>query len=256
MSSYWYRAVTILFLCIASILSAANAESPGTANGQPSTAVCNPGQDQDPVTPGDTINLEAPDVPDDQKALGVTWTYQWTVKKNDASGDIILPQGTERTFSFSVPKENYEDAYYIDLMVTAIDLPLCINEACMRFPIKQPGACTITTDKPTTICISDTSSYSYSTADTPVNTKQRWWIFPQNEFPDPSEIKWGEYGTYKVGNDKNSIAVNWNTQAAGGSDKYIIFTGYYAKNKPDEPQGYCQLLVTVADVPSAAIAIQ
>ncbi len=219
------------------------------------TAACDPGADQSPVVPGDTIDLKGPDVPDDQKALGVRWLYQWTVKENNACGRIVA-QGTDQAFSFSVPTTGYASAYYIDLMVTAIDLPLCIDEACMRFPIKQPGACTITTDKPTKVCIEDTAEYTYSTADTPVNTRQRWWIFPASEFPDPSLIKWGEYGTYKVGNDKNRTIVSWNTFANGNSSTYTIFTGYYAKNAPDASQGSCQLSIIVVDVPSAAIAIQ
>ncbi len=252
----------ILLLCLASILSIAllpamaNGDDNGDENGGEQTpTTCDPGADQSPIVPGDTIDLKGPDVPDAQKALGIEWVYQWTVKENDASGEIVA-QGTEQDFSFSVPTTEYASAYYIDLMVTAKDLPLCINEACMRFPIKQPGACTITTDKPTKVCIEDTTDYTYSTGDTPANTKQRWWIFPKSVFPDPLLIKWGEYGTYKVGNDKNIITVNWNSLANGNSGEYIIFTGYYAKNAPDAPQNYCQLPITVVDVPSAAMLIQ
>lgn len=249
----------ILLLCLASILSIAQLPvmANGDGNGDESqpTTTCDPGADQSPVVPGDTIDLKGPDVPDDQKALGVEWVYQWTVKENDASGKIVA-QGTDQAFSFEVPATEYASAYYIDLMVTAKDLPLCINEACMRFPIEQPGACTITTDKSTTVCIADTTDYTYNTAATPTNAKQRWWIFPASEFPDPSSIKWGDYGTYKVGNDKDTITVNWNTLANGNSGVYVIFTGYYAKNKPDLPLGSCQLSITVVDIPSAAIAIQ
>lgn len=262
LSIYRRKTALILLLCLVSILSIAqlpvmaNGDGNGNQNGDGSqgNAACDPGADQNPVVPGDSINLKGPNIPDDQKALGVTWEYHWTVKENDASGKIVA-EGTDQAFSFDVPATEYASAYYIDLMVTATGLELCINEACMRFPVGQPGACTITPNN-SPICIADKTDYTYSTAATPTNAKQRWWIFPASEFPDPSTIKWGDYGNNKVGNDKDSITVNWNTQANGNSGVYIIFTGYYAKNKPDLPQGSCQMSITVADIPSATIAIQ
>ncbi len=244
MLTYMKKAAIVFLICLVSVASNASAVAAGS---------CTPTV-QSPVAPGDQIDLRGPDVPDDQKLLGITWKYQWTVRKNDASGEIVVQQEGQ-TISFIVPTEGYADAYYFDLMVTAEQATLCINEACMLFPIEKPGECQITSDKPDQICISDTSEYKYSTGATPGQVNQRWWIFPEDKFPkDPSQISYNGHTEYKAG-DGNSITVNWNS-VAKKSGVYIVFTGYYAKKAPYAYQGSCQKRVTVADIPSAAISIE
>jgi hypothetical protein len=210
---------------------------------------------KDPVAPGDQIDLRGPEVPADQKALGITWSYQWTVKENDAGGKTIAQQiGPERAFSYVVPTDGYAKSYYIDLMVTADQATLCINEACMLFPIEKPGECEIKTEQPTQVCITDTLEHNYATVQTPGQVNQRWWIFPSEAFPEPSQIAYNAYTEFSVG-DKDSIGVNWNHQAQS-SGIYVVFTGYYAKKSPYAYQGSCQKRITVVDVPSAEIAIE
>jgi hypothetical protein len=165
----------ILLLCLASLISnslAVVAEQP--ANEKP-TGACTP-VIQSPVAPGDQIDLRGPDVSADQKALGITWDYRWIVRENDASGAIV-GKSSEQAISFKVPAKEYAKNYYFDLMVTAKQAQLCINEACMSFPIVPPGDCKITTTAPSQICISDTGSYTYSTQPTPSQVIQRWYIF-------------------------------------------------------------------------------
>jgi hypothetical protein len=220
----------------------------------PAVAECTPSI-RDPVAPGDQIDLRGPEVPADQKALGITWTYQWTVKENDASGKTVAQKsGSDRAFSYVVPTDGYTKSYYIDLMVTADQATLCINEACMLFPIEKPGECKIETDQPTQVCITDTMVHKYFTVATPSQVNQRWWIFPADQFPDSNKIAYNAFTEFAVG-DGSSIGVNWNSQAQK-SGIYVVFTGYYAKKSPYAYQGSCQKRITVVDVPSADIAIE
>jgi hypothetical protein len=239
------KLATIFVICLIGIASNASAVV---------DVACTP-TIRDPVAPGDQIDLRGPEVPADQKALGITWSYQWTVKENDAGGQIVAQQiGPERAFSYIVPTENYAKSYYVDLMVTADQAALCINEACMLFPIEKPGECEIKTEQPTEVCISDTLEHKYATVATPGQVNQRWWIFPEDKFPEPSKISYNGHGEYQAG-DGDAITVNWNG-IAKNSGIYVVFTGYYAKKAPYAYQGSCQKRIIVVDVPSAEIAIE
>jgi hypothetical protein len=249
----------IFIICLISIASNAIAQTNDNAATPSSIAPpvggeCTPSI-RDPIAPGDQIDLRGPEVPADQKALGITWSYQWTVKENDAGGQIIIQQtGDERAFSYVVPTENYAKSYYIDLMVTANEATLCINEACMLFPIEKPGECEIKTEQPDQVCISDTQEHKYATVATPGQVNQRWWVFPEDKFPEPSKISYSGHTEYKAG-DGDVIGVNWNS-VAKKSGFYVVFTGYYAKKAPYAYQGSCQKRIAVVDVPSAEIAIE
>ncbi len=248
MRIYSRRGALIILLCLMSIIVGAYADDQQTA----SHAGCTP-VTQSVVAPGDIINLKGPDVAADQAALGITWDYQWTVKENDANGKTVQ-QSSGQNFAFNVPATSYAKNYYIDLMVTAHQASLCINEACMLFPIVAPGQCTISTTQPTQICVSDTSGYSYTTAATPSQVNQRWWIFPLAKLPsDPSTLGYNDQATYKIG-DGNSISVNWNAVSGGNSGTYVVLTAYYAK-KSNAYQGSCQMRITVVGVPSSTITV-
>lgn len=243
------RGALLTFLCLAAVFGIASA-----VVAVPAPVGCTP-TTQAVVAPGDVITLKGPDVAADQAALGITWDYQWTVKETDANGATVATYTTQ-SMSFTVPATGYKSYYYIDLMVTAHQAQLCINEACMSFPIVAPGACTITQapagDK---ICVSDTSSYTYSTAATPSQVNQRWWIYPVANLPnDVSKISYNDIGTHYVG-DGNSISVNWNTQSGGVSGTYVVITGYYAKKPPYAFQSSCQMRVNIIAVPSSAISV-
>lgn len=243
------RGALILFLCL-SLFAAANIAFAQTTS-SPTPAGCTP-TTQPVVAPGDIITLKGPDVAADQAALGITWDYQWTVKENDANGAVVK-QSTGQSFSFTVPATGYKDNYYIDLMVTAHQAQLCINEACMKFPIVAPGPCTIAS-KPEAdkICVSDTSSYTYSTAATPSQVNQRWWIFPLASLP--TTVGYNDQANNRVG-DGNSITINWNKQSGGVSGTYVVYTAYYAKKSPYAFQGTCQYRVAIVAVPSSTISI-
>ncbi|MCK9586750.1 hypothetical protein, partial [Methanothrix soehngenii] len=120
---------------------------------------------QEQVAPGDTIDLKGPDVPADQQALGIHWDYLWTVKEGDAGGSTVATFDTQ-SISFAVPTTDYAENYYFEMLVTAREASLCINQACMTFPIVTPGECSITTDADDQICITDSDEYEYSTANT------------------------------------------------------------------------------------------
>jgi hypothetical protein len=201
------------------------------------------------VAPGEQIDLRGPDVTADQQALGIHWTYQWTVKENDASGATVA-QFTTQAITFIVPATGYKPNYYFDLMVTAKEAQLCINEACMKFPVVAPGQCTITTDAPEKVCKNDETGYHYSTAATPDQVKQRWWIYLQGHVP--STIT---YNDPSNAGDGNSITVNWKTAANGQSGVYIVVSAYFAK-KTSAYQGSCQKQVYVVDVPLSTISVQ
>jgi len=205
---------------------------------------------QSPVAPGDVIDLRGPDVPADQKALGITWDYMWTVKENDASGGTVTTFDTQ-AISFTVPTEKPAKSYYFELMVTAHQAQLCINQACMSFPIVAPGQCTITTSAPSQICISDAEKYTYSTAATPSQVNQRWWVFPLEKLPE--KVDYNSYTEYKVG-DGSSVAINWNSLAKE-SGTYVVYSGYYGKKSPYAFQGSCQVRPAVVAVPSSTITV-
>ncbi|MFB3763659.1 MAG: hypothetical protein ACE14P_00255 [Methanotrichaceae archaeon] len=243
-----YKIALVCIVCLVGILSNATAV---VSPDQPISA-CSP-VIQNPVAPGDEIDLKGPDVPADQKELGISWAYQWTVKENDASGKIVATQ-TGQTLAFVVPTSNPAANYYIDLMVTAEQATLCINEACMKFPIVAPGPCEIKTSQPQTVCISDTSNYGYSTVATPSQVNQRWWIFPLDSFPDPTKIGYNDQASYKIG-DGSSISVVWNKIANGDSGTYVVYSAYYAKKSPYAYQGSCQMRINVVAVPSSTITI-
>ncbi len=246
MRMFGQRMAILFIICLLGIASTASAVV---------NVACTPTV-RDPVAPGDQIDLRGPEVPADQKALGITWSYQWTVRENDAGGQIVAQQiGNERAFSYVVPTEKYAKSYYIDLMVTAEQAALCINEACMLFPIEKPGQCEIKNDDLSNqVCITDTNKHKYETVATPGQVNQRWWIFPSDKFPEPAQIAYNAYTEYAVGNG-NSIEVNWNSQAPK-SGFYMVFTGYYAKKSPYAYQGSCQKRITIVDVPSADFKIE
>lgn len=243
-----------ILLCLANIV--ANVSAAVTPDSSPAPTGCTP-TTQAVVAPGDIINLKGPDVAADQAALGITWDYSWTVYENDANGKNVQ-QSTGQNFAFTVPTANPAKNYYIDLMVTAHQAQLCINEACMVFPIVKPGPFTITApaNQASQICVSDTGSYSYtSSQDTPSQVNQRWWIFPLANLPsDPSTLGYNDQGTYHVG-DGNSISVNWNTVSQGKSGTYVILSAYYAKKSPYVYQGSAQMRTTVVGVPSSTITV-
>jgi hypothetical protein len=245
----------ILLLCLASLISnsiAVVAEQP--ANEKP-TGACTP-VIQSPVAPGDQIDLRGPDVSADQKALGITWDYRWIVRENDASGAIV-GKSSEQAISFKVPAKEYAKNYYFDLMVTAKQAQLCINEACMSFPIVPPGDCKITTTAPSQICISDTGSYTYSTQPTPSQVIQRWYIFGPKKTEDISD------DTSKLNYNSNegfigegsSITVDWNKVADGKSGIYVVYSAYFSK-KTYVYQGSCQMRVSIVAVPDNTIRVE
>jgi hypothetical protein len=217
------------------------------------TTTCTPST-QSPVAPGETIDLRGPDVTADQQTLGITWDYLWTIKENDASGATVVQYSTQ-AISFVVPTTGYKPNYYFDLMVTAHQAQLCINEACMKFPVVAPGQCSITTDAPNEVCVTDTTSYHYSTAATPSNVVQRWWIFPEAGLPSPiTTLTYNGNSQNKVG-DGNSITVNWHTASGGQSGVYVVVTAYFSP-KTKVYQGSCQKQVFVVAVPSSTISVQ
>jgi len=256
------RMAQILSLCLICMVSTSFAVVAEQSSTTTVTGACTP-LVQKPVAPGDQIDLRGPDVTADQKELGVTWTYQWTVKENDASGSTVAQYDTQ-SISFIVPDTKYANSYYFDLMVTAGKTAtqtdakqpmLCVNEACMKFPIVPAGECKIETKAPDSVCISDKESYTYITAPTPSQVNQRWWIFPLDKLPkDVSQISYEGHTVYKAG-DGNSISVNWN-DVAKESGVYVVFSGYYATKPPYKYQGSCQMRVTVVGVPLNTITVK
>jgi hypothetical protein len=236
----------ILLLCLASLISNSIAVA-----GAPATGQCTP-VIQSPVAPGDQIDLRGPDVSADQKALGITWDYKWTVRKNDASGEIVDTYATQ-AISFVVPAKEYAENYYFNLMVTAHQAGLCINEACMTFPIVPPGECRITTTAPGQICISDTGLYTYSTQPTPSQVTQRWYIFGPKKTDDISKNDYNSNEGF-IG-EGSSITVDWNKVANGDSGIYVVVSKYFSK-KTYVYQGSCQMRVSIVAVPENTITVQ
>ncbi len=210
---------------------------------------CTPVQQQQ-VAPGDTIDLKGPDVPADQQALGIHWDYMWTVKENDAGGRTVATFDT-KSISFAVPTSGYATNYYFQMMVTAREASLCINQACMTFPIVKPGQCSISTDAEDRICITDADRYRYSTEATPGQVNQRWWVFPLDEVP--ANIEYNGNTESRVG-DGSSITIAWNGLAEE-SGTYVVLTGYFGKKSPYVLQGSCQKQVSIVDVPLNTITV-
>jgi len=232
----------VVLLCLMGMISSAVA---AVAVG----GSCTPAQQQQ-VAPGDIIDLNGPDVPADQQALGIHWDYLWTVKEENAGGKTVTTFQT-KSISYTVPTTGFAKNYYFELMVTAHEAQLCINQACMTFPIVKPGPCTINTDGPEQVCITDEGKYKYSTAETPSQVSQRWWVFPKDKVP--ATIEYNSNTEFKVG-DGSSVEIAWN-KAAPKSGTYVVFTGYFAKKSPYAFQGSCQKQVAVVDVPLNTITV-
>jgi len=195
--------------------------------------------------PGDTVNLHC-------DPNGADWSYLWLVSENVENGKIVLEQSGP-ALSFTVPETGYADAYYIHISVT--NGP-CIGEACTLLKIEGQAECSITTKQPTTIYVGDRRSYEYSTKHTPSDLNQRWWIFPEDKFPeDPSKISYQGHQNYRI-DDGNSIAVIWKDIAdRWGPGKYIISTGYYDQGPPYQYRDSCQLNIIVMDRLSVDISL-
>jgi hypothetical protein len=239
----------LLLIGLASIISNAAAQDAAPQSVTPRSEGCTPVLQQ-PVAPGDTIDLKGPDVPANQQALGINWDYSWTVRKDDVSGEVVATFETQ-SISFAVPTSDYAPNYYIEMMVTAREASTCINQACMTFPIVTPGQCSITTDADDQICITDSDEYEYSTADTPSQVNQRWWVFKQGEVP--ASIQYNGNANSRVG-DGSSINIAWNG-IAEQSGTYVVLTGYFGKKSPFALQGSCQKQVVIVDVPLNTITV-
>jgi len=240
----------LLLIGLASIFSNAAAQDVATQSAAPQIAGgCAPVQQQ-PVAPGDTIDLKGPDVPASQQALGINWDYRWTVKENSVGGSTVATS-VNKSISFAVPASNYASNYYIEMYVTAREATTCVNQACMTFPIVTPGQCSITTDADDQICITDPERYRYNTAGTPSQVNQRWWVFKQGEVP--ATIQYNGNANSRVG-DGSSINIAWNG-VAQQSGTYVVLTGYFGKKSPYVLQGSCQKQVVIADVPLNTITV-
>jgi hypothetical protein len=213
-------------------------------------AACTPIQ-QGQVAPGDIIDLSGPDVPADQQALGVHWDYYWTVKEEDASGKTVATFNT-KSISYTVPASEYAKNYYFELMVTAREAQLCINQACVTFPIVKPGPCAIKTEAPKQICITDENKYSYSTGSTPGQVNQRWWVFLKDDMPE--SLQYNSFANHVVG-DGSDVGLVWH-KVAPKSGTYVVVTGYFAKKAPYAFQGSCQVQVQVVDIPLNTITVR
>ena len=239
----------LLLIGLASIISNAAAQDAAAQTVAPPSAGCTPVLQQ-PVAPGDIIDLKGPDVPASQQALGINWDYSWTVRKDDAGGEIVATFDTQ-IISFAVPTTDYAENYYFEMLVTAREASLCINQACMTFPIVTPGQCSISTDADDQICITDSDEYEYSTADTPSQVNQRWWVFKQGEVPE--NLEYNGNANSRVG-DGSSINIAWDG-IAEESGTYVILTGYFGKKSPFVLQGSCQKQVVIVDVPLNTITV-
>lgn len=223
-------------------------------------AACSP-TTQNAVAPGDTISITGPAVPADQAALGVTYTYLWTIKNNSATGATLTTGYTRdaKDLSFTVPTTNYGSNYYVQLDVVAAQSPTaCVNQVCLLFPVTPVITCTVSTSAPDTVCIADKTGYNYNTANPGSTFVERMWVFPPG-VTVPAQVGYTDYtgsggmANYKVA-DSYQTTINWNTQAGTVSGVYTVYAGIYSKNNKVW-QSACTKQVTVIAVPSVAITV-
>ena len=248
MSSYQSMTALAILTCLLLIL--AN----GMATAVPVVDSC-PFSNKN-VAPDDTIKVTGPAPDAAQTLLGITWKYKWITK--DSNGIVVdstqeIEGEPGRTYQYTVPQTGYAEWYSVELLVTAVQADTCINQACTKFRVLKPNDCSMQSNPTSTIiCTEDHTSYTYSTGSIPLEVKQRWWIFPYNEFPGASLVTWGGYGNYMVPNsDTNTITTSWYNKPTG---KYIVFTGYYPKTGNNKsPLGSCQMVITVVAKPANTI---
>jgi hypothetical protein len=208
------------------------------------------------IAPDDTIVVSGPAPDATQTQLGITWKYKWITK--DSTGTVVdqtieIEGEPGRTYQYTVPQTGYSEWYSVELYVTAVQADTCINQACTKFRVLKPEDCSMeSSPEETIICTEDDIDYTYSTGSIPAEVRQRWWIFPEDEFPGADAVTWGGYGSYKVpGPDTNSITINWLNKPTG---RYIVFTGYYPKTGNDKtPLGSCQKVITIVAKPANTI---
>jgi hypothetical protein len=208
------------------------------------------------IAPDDTIIVSGPAPDQTQINLGITWKYKWITK--DSTGTVVdqtaeIEGEPGRTYRYTVPQTGYSDWYSVELFVTAVQADTCINQACTKFRVLKPNDCSMqSSPAQTVICTEDDVDYTYSTGSIPPEVRQRWWIFPESQFPGAQQVTWGGFGNYKVpGPDTNSITTNWLNMPTG---KYIVFTGYYPKTGDNKaPLGSCQMVITIVAKPANTI---
>jgi len=249
MSFYRSKIATAILMCLLFLL----------ANGT-AIAVVAPSDDcpfsNKNVAPDDTIVVTGPAPDATQIQMGITWKYKWITTAS--TGDVVdqtaeIEGELGRTYQYTVPKTGYAEWYSVELFVTAVQADTCINQACTKFRVTEPGDCSMeSSPEETIICTEDDIDYTYSTGSIPAEVRQRWWIFPEDEFPGADAVTWGGYGSYKVpGPDTNSITINWQNKPTG---RYIVFTGYYPKTGNDKtPLGSCQMVITIVAKPANTI---
>lgn len=248
MSFYKSKIALAIFVCLLFLL--AN----GTTTADPVVDTC-PFSNKN-VAPDDTIVVSGPAPDATQALLGITWKYKWITK--DSTGTVVdqtaeIEGEPGRTYQYIVPKTNYAEWYSVELYVTAVQADTCINQACTKFRVLMPNDCSMqSTPTETIICTEDDMSYTYSTGSIPPQVRQRWWIFPQADFPGANLVTWSGYDSYRVQNsDTNSITTNWHNKPTG---KYVVFTGYYPKTGNDKtPLGSCQKVITIVAKPANTI---
>ena len=244
MNPYLKILAQILFVCLLCLTLNAVADS-----NPPGGTTCP--VSGDPVAPGDTISVKGP--ANTQSSLGIKWEYQWTLTKANHPTDPPIQQTKtdDPTFSYVVPPTETATTYSLNLLVTAAGLSTCINKNCISITISAPLTCTITAPVPNTFCTEEgrTTKHEYSTAATPGNVLQRWWLLPDPVIPN--DIKYNKPDSIANGNKVSDL--NYNGVQPG---KYWVFSGYYPKgNQNSPPIGYCMSPVIVVAVPGNSISI-
>jgi hypothetical protein len=246
MNPYLKILAQILFVCLFCLTL--NAVATSDSQGDTTCPVSG-----NPVAPGDTISVTGP--PNTQSSLGIKWEYQWTLTKENHPSDKPIQQTKidDPTFDYVVPNTETATTYKLNLLVTAAGLSTCINKNCISITISAPLKCTITAPVPNTFCTAEdkNAKHEYSTAETPGNVLQRWWLLP---YPvKPEEVKYTTPNPKSNSDKDNKVSINYNGVIPG---KYVVFSGYYSKSKPNEQIGYCMSDVLVVAVPGNSITIQ
>lgn len=249
MIPYLKKIALVVLICLC-LVAGTNADVPdNTDTGTDSVRCPDSGK---VVAPGDTISVTGPS--NTQSDLGIKWEYYWTLTSSDRNVIDTKTNVDNPAYSYTVPDTETTTTYILNLMVTALNEPTCVNSNCVSISVNKPSECIITPPDSNTFCTAEDRNlrHTYTTGATPMHVQQKWWLLP-DPISEPGKVSFNTPNPVGTG---NSASIKYSGVTPG---KYWVYTGYYAKNAGqaghDTPLAYCMTPVIVVAVPENTIKV-
>lgn len=199
---------------------------------------------------GDTIDLSGPSPTSAETALGVTYTYYWTVVSKSTPGGsgtpVTIADPYAKDISIAVDLNTPPSYYHATLLVTTTGATGCVATSCKLFQLVTPVTCTIT-GFTGPICVTNTTAATYRVANSPPSGMRRgWWVLASGE---AAPTRWNDNRRLAEG---DSVSINWHDQSDNVAGRYTVWTALFSTkngNAPVQPNSICTLEVIVTPIP-------